>query len=166
MSPEIKTAPALLSMRFNVLTLAAPATAATAATTSATLGWPGRAMIMGWMAFFTGGHSRKDAFFSYICLAMGIAFGTGAALAVGGLTPVIGSLAFGPVVFVVAMIVESLGALSPINNKPAYFLGLITFFAAHQVPGVTVFLKLAAVAAIGSVAAWLAYRWQSFIAGR
>ncbi|URK85893.1 DUF1097 family protein (plasmid) [Rhizobium sp. RCAM05350] len=62
-----------------------------------------------------------------MCLAIGIGFGIGAAFAVAALMPLIGPLAFGPVVFVVAIIVVSLRAAAPLNNVPAYFLGLITF---------------------------------------
>ncbi|URK85894.1 hypothetical protein LP421_00915 (plasmid) [Rhizobium sp. RCAM05350] len=51
MTSDIKTAPAPTSMRFTVLTLAAALTAAIAATTSASLGWPVWAMFMGWVAF-------------------------------------------------------------------------------------------------------------------
>lgn len=163
MTSEIKAAPAPTSMRFTALTLAAALTAAIAATTSASLGWPVWAMFMGWVAFFTRDHSARDAFYSYLCLVIGIAFGVGAALAVGALLPLIGPLAFGPVVFVVAIIVVSLRAAAPINNVPAYFLGLITFFAAHLEPGILAFSELAAVSGLGSFAAWVAHRLQTKI---
>ncbi len=166
MSSEIKAVPAPSSIRFTALTLAAATIAAVAATTSASLGWPVWAMFMGWVAFFTRGHSASDAVFSYLCLAIGIAFGVGAALAVGTLMPLIGSLAFGPVVFVVAIVVVSLRALPPINNVPAYFLGLITFFAAHQPPSALLYVELAAVAAIGTTAAWVAHKFQAWISRR
>jgi hypothetical protein len=150
-------------MRFTVLTLAAALTAAIAATTSASLGWPVWAMFMGWVAFFTRGHSGKDALYSYLCLAIGIGFGIGAAFAVAALMPLIGPLAFGPVVFVVAIIVVSLRAAAPLNNVPAYFLGLITFFAAHLEPDILAFSELAAVSGLGSFAAWTAHQLQSKI---
>ncbi|WP_199197101.1 DUF1097 domain-containing protein [Ensifer sp. NM-2] len=111
--------------KFNLLTLVAATTAAVAATTSASVGWPVWAMFMGWVAFFTRGHTAREALTSYICLAVGIAIGMAAALALRALMPAMGALAFGPVVFVVAMIVVSLRATAPVNNVPAYFLGLI-----------------------------------------
>lgn len=163
MASEIKAAPAPTSMRFTALTLAAAFTAAIAATTSASLGWPVWAMFMGWVAFFTRGHSARDAFFSYLCLAIGMGFGVGAALTIGVLMPLIGPLAFGPVVFVVAIIVVSLRAAAPINNVPAYFLGLITFFAAHLEPGILAFSELAAVSGLGSFAAFIAHQLQTKI---
>lgn len=163
MTSEIKPAPTPDSLRFNLLTLIAATTAAVAATTSASLGWPVWAMFMGWVAFFTRGHSARDAVFSYICLAIGIAFGVFAALAVGALLPLLGPFAFGAVVFLIAIVVVSLRAVAPINNVPAYFLGLITFFAAHLEPGLLAFGELASVSGLGTVAAWVAHRLQGKI---
>lgn len=150
--------------KFNLLTLVAATTAAVAATTSASIGWPVWAMFMGWVAFFTRGHTAREALASYICLAVGIAIGMAAAFALQALMPAMGALAFGPVVFIVAMIVVSLRAVAPVNNVPAYFLGLITFFAAHLEPGWLAFCELAGVAALGCAAAWLAHRLQHALA--
>ncbi|KOF20997.1 membrane protein [Ensifer adhaerens] len=150
--------------KYNLLTVVAATTAAIAATTSASIGWPVWAMFMGWVAFFTRGHSASEALKSYTCLVVGIAIGMAAALALQALMPAMGALAFGPVVFIVAMIVVSLRALAPVNNVPAYFLGLITFFAAHLEPGWLAFCELAGVAALGCAAAWLAHRLQGAIA--
>ncbi|MBA8879411.1 DUF1097 domain-containing protein [Phyllobacterium myrsinacearum] len=149
-----------------MLRLAAAVTAAIAATAAASVGWPVWVMFMGWVAFFTRGVSAKDALFSYLCLVIGVAFGMSAALGVGTLLPLIGPLAFGPVVFVVAIIVLSLRAVPHLNNVPSYFLGLITFFAAHLEPGFLAFSELAAVSGLGSFAAWLAHTWQKKIVRR
>lgn len=146
--------------KFNVITVIAAVTAALAATSSASLGWPVWAMFMGWVAFFTRGHSAKEAIYSYLCLASGIVMGVGAVLAVGALLPLIGPFAFGAVVFVVAMIVVSLRVAAPLNNIPAYFLGLITFFAAHMEPSILAVSELLSVSGVGSFAAWLAHRLQ------
>ncbi|GAA3097748.1 hypothetical protein GCM10010520_49160 [Rhizobium viscosum] len=166
MTSQTKAAPVPTSVQFNLLTLAAAVTAAVAATTSAGLGWPVWAMFMGWVGFFTRGHSAKEALFSYLCLTIGIAFGVGAAACVGALMPFVGHYAFGIVVFAVALVVVSLRALAPINNIPAYFLGLITFFAAHVEPGVLALSELAAVSGLGSFAAWVAHQWQGRIKSR
>jgi hypothetical protein len=152
------------NLKFNLLTVTAALVAAAAATTSAGLGWPVWAMFIGWVAFFTSDHSAKGAITSYICVALGIALGIIAAVGVGSLFPLIDYLAFGMVVFVVAIIVVSLRAAPLLNNIPAYFLGLITFFAAHLAPGLTAFVDLAAVSALGSVAAFIAYRLQIRVA--
>ena len=90
--------------------------------------------------------------------------GVAAVLAVGMLVPATGPLAFGIVVFVVAMIVVSLRVAAPLNNIPAYFLGLITFFAAHLEPGLLAVAELLSVSGLGSVAAWWASRLQRQVA--
>jgi amino acid permease len=166
MTSQVKTTAVPTPLQFNILTLAAAITAAIAATTAASVGWPVWAMFMGWVAFFTRGHTAKDALFSYLCLAIGVAFGMGAALGLGALLPLIGPFAFGPVVFVVAIVVVSLRGVPHLNNVPSYFLGLITFFAAHLEPGVLAFSELAAVSGLGSLAAWFAHTWQTKIARR
>ena len=143
----------ILNTKFNALTLIAAIVASLAATASAGLGWPVWAMFIGWVAFFTGEHSFKGALLSYICVAIGIALGNAAGLAVGSLLPVIDYFAFGAVVFVIAIAVVSLRAAPTLNNIPAYFLGLIAFFAAHISPGVGAFLDLAAVSALGAISA-------------
>jgi hypothetical protein len=80
MTAQTNVQPRLFSLQFTAITAAAALTAAIAATTSASLGWPVWAMFMGWVAFFTRGHSAKEASYSYLCLAAGIVMGTGAVL--------------------------------------------------------------------------------------
>jgi hypothetical protein len=166
MIAQANVQPRLFSLQFTAITAAAAVTAAIAATTSASLGWPVWAMFMGWVAFFTRGHSAKEASYSYLCLAAGIVMGTGAVLSVGALMPLMGPFAFGVVVFVVAMIVVTLRVAAPVNNIPAYFLGLITFFAAHVEPGLLAVSELLGVSSLGTFAAWLAHRVQRNIHGR
>jgi hypothetical protein len=160
MTTQSLTKPSIYSLRFTAITAVAALTAAVAATTSASLGWPVWAMFMGWVAFFTKGNSVREARYSYLCLAAGIVMGTGAVLSVGALMPLLGSLSFGVVVFVVAMIVVTLRAAAPVNNIPAYFLGLITFFAAHLEPSLVALSELLSVSGLGTFAAWIAHRFQ------
>lgn len=149
-----------VNSKFMGLTLIAAVVASIAATTSAGLGWPVWAMFMGWVAFFTGEHSARGAARSYACLAIGIAIGNLAAMGVGALMPHIDYLAFGVVVFIVATVVVSLRAVPVLNNIAAYFLGLITFFAAHLPPSLLAFGELAAVSALGAAAALVAHVLQ------
>jgi pimeloyl-ACP methyl ester carboxylesterase len=90
--------------------MAAAITASAAATTCASFHWPVWAMLLGWVASLTGGRSLKDVFRSYVCLAAGIAIGTAATLAIGELSPIIGPLAYAPVVFAVATIKDDVAA--------------------------------------------------------
>jgi hypothetical protein len=61
------------------------------------------------------------------------------------------------------MIVATLRLAAPVTNLPAYFLGLITFFAAHLEPNVLAVAELMSVSALGTFAAWLAHRAQNRI---
>lgn len=149
------------NFKFVGLTLIAATIAALAATMSAGIGWPVWAMFIGWVAYFTGGHSPLGALRSYICVAIGLALGTVAALSVGTLMPWLDFLAFGVVVFFVAILVVSLRAAPLLNNIPAYFLGLITFFAAHVPPSMMAFTELAAVSGLGAFAALVAHKLQA-----
>ena len=151
-------------MKFAVLTLIAAIVASIAATASAGLGWPVWAMFVGWVAFFTGGHSARSALASYLCVAAGIGFGVFAAMAVSSLLPLIDFFAFGVVVFVVAIVVVSLRAAPFLNNVAAYFLGLIAFFASHLAPGLASFLELAMAGAVGTLAAWTAHQVSGQVA--
>ncbi len=49
------------------------------------------------------------------------------------------------------------------NNLLGYFIGLITFFAAHLEPGLAAIAKLACAMALGSLAGWLAQKLESGI---
>lgn len=146
--------------KFIGLTLIAALIASAAATMSAGMGWPVWAMFIGWVAFFTGEHSIRGALCSYACVAIGIAIGNFAGMGVGALMPLIGYLAFGVVVFIVAIVVVSLRVAPLLNNVVAYFLGLISFFAAHLPPGLLAFGELAAVGGLGSGAALIAQTLQ------
>lgn len=155
---------AAFNSKFFGLTLVAAVVAAIAATASAGLGWPVWAMFIGWVAFFTGQQSAKGAIRSYLCLSIGVALGNFAALGVSTLIPLIDYLAFGAVVFAVAIIVVSLRAAPVLNNVAAYFLGLIAFFASHLAPGISAFGELAAVSALGVAAALAAHAIQIKVA--
>ena len=149
------------ALPFIAFTLVAAATAAAAAYASVSLTLPIWAMFLGWVAYFTRGHSSVDGAVNLACLVLGLGFGMGAAVSLSVLVPALGTLAFAVVVFVVASIVVSLRALPPFNNVLAYFLGLIGFFAAHAEPTLADFSELAASGTLGSVAAWASQRMQS-----
>jgi Protein of unknown function (DUF1097) len=82
-------------------------------------------MFIGWVAYFTRGHSFKDGMVNLACVVLGIVFGVIAALAIAVLMPRVGSFSFAIVVFGIASIVVSLRAAPVLNNVLAYFLGLI-----------------------------------------
>lgn len=142
-------------------TVAAAFTAAAAAWTSVAFGLPVWAMFIGWVAYFTRGHSLRDGVANLACVVAGVALAILAALSLGVLQPTLGSLALPLVVFVVAMLVVALRAVPVMSNLLAYFLGLVAFFAAHLPPTLGTLLHLAAAAALGAAAAWVSTRLQA-----
>jgi hypothetical protein len=101
---------------------------------------------------------------NYAGVLAGIALGMAAAIAIAALSPWIGKLALPLVVFAVAMLVVSLRAAPIMNNLLAYFLGLVSFFAAHMEPSLETWVRLGGASAIGSVAAWASLEMQQRVA--
>lgn len=134
--------------------------ASTAAVASLQLGLAPWVMFIGWVAYFTRPTSANQAVRTGLCVLGGLVFGAISVLAVQALTPIIGTLALFPVVFIVAMVVVSMRAISALDNIPSWFLGMIAFFAAHQEPALPAVLQLASAAVIGVVAAWGSQRLQ------
>lgn len=151
-------------LQFNSITAVAAATAATAAAVSMWFGLPVWVMFVGWVAFFSRGHSMRDGLINYGCVVAGIGFGMAAAISISALSPLLGTLALPAVVFTVAMVVVSLRVLPQMNNLLAYFLGLISFFAAHLEPSLETAVRLSGAAAIGSIAAWASLNMQHRVA--
>lgn len=147
-------------LRFIAISAIAALVAASAAHASSLLTIPVWAMFMGWVAYYTRGHSGRDGLVNYACLALGMVFGLVAAASIGALVPSLGALALPAVVLVVAILVVSLRASPVFNNVPAYFLGMIAVFAAHAKPTVEAFAELGLAGALGSFAAWFAATWQ------
>jgi hypothetical protein len=85
---------------------------------------------------------------------------------VGALSPSFGTFTLPVVVLLVATLVVSLRVSPVLSNIPAYFLGLVTVFAAHVQPTLYAVAELGAAGAIGSFAAWFASRWQHRLATR
>ena len=138
-----------------ILTITAALTAATAAQTSLLLALPPWVMFMGWVAYFTRRPSAAEGFQSWICTILGLCLGALAVLATGALAPILGGIAFPIVVFCVALVVISTRGLPVLSNLLGYFIGLITFFAAHLEPELSTIARLGSATAIGSIAGWV-----------
>lgn len=138
-----------------VLTITAALTAAIAAQTSVLLALLPWAMFMGWVAYFTRRPSAAEGFQSWICTIFGLCLGALAVLATGTLAPILGGIAFPIVVFCVALVVISTRGLPVLSNLLGYFIGLITFFAAHLEPEFSTIVRLGGATAIGSIAGWV-----------
>jgi hypothetical protein len=141
--------------RFLALSAVAGVVAAAAAYLSTLAAVPVWAMFMGWVSYFTRGHSAHDGLINYLCLALGLLIGFAAAAALAVLGPVLATFTLPIVVFSVGVLVVSLRALPALNNVPSYFLGVISVFAAHAAPTLEAFAELCAASALGCLAAWV-----------
>lgn len=150
--------------RFVAVSAAAATVAATAAYVSGLASVPVWAMFVGWVAFYSRGHSAREGVANLLCLGLGMVIGLGAISAVGAFGPQLGSAALPLVVLVVALLVVSLRGVPVLNNILGYFLGVITMFAAHAEPGISAFMTFGSAGALGGFAAWLARVWQGRIA--
>ena len=143
-----------------LLTGTAALTAATAAFATLSLGWLPWVMFMGWVAYFTR-PSPAGGLQTFVCVVAGLALGALATIAAGALSPAMGPAALPVVVFVVACAVIATRGMPALNNLLGYFIGLITFFAAHQEPGVGSVATLSATISVGFVAGFLSQKVEA-----
>lgn len=145
---------------FTLVTAIAAVTAAMAAGTSGMLTLPVWAMFVGWVAFFSRGLTLRDGLINLGCVLLGIVFGMVAAQSIAALSPALGVWALPTTVFIVAMVVVSLRAVPVMNNLVSYFLGLITYFAAHLEPSLESFAQLGGASSLGAFAGWFSHAVQ------
>ena len=111
-------------------------------------------MFAGFIAWFTRPTSARDGVYSMICLYLGIALGVLAHIATEALAPSLGAFALPLVVFVVGVVIVGLRTTSLVDNMLAWFIGLVTFFAAEVELAVGALLELGSACAIGGFAGW------------
>src|SRR5271155_4906779 len=97
---------------------------------------------------------------------MGEVAGTGGSfMATGALLPVMGMFAGPFVFFLVALLIVGLRTTRFVNNMTAWFLGMVTFFAAHMKPSDEALLHLGSASLIGGLADGLCHtltrRWAN-----
>jgi Protein of unknown function (DUF1097) len=136
------------------LPLSAAIIAAIAANTSVLLALPPWAMFMGWVAYFTRRPSAREGVQSFVCILLGLSLGALSAITVSALAPSLGGMAFPLVVLGAALAVIATRGLPVLNNLLAYFIGVITFFAAHLEPELASIARLAGATGLGCVAGW------------
>ena len=153
------------SKRFVIYTLVAAVVAAGAAWCSATLKFEVWVMFAGFIAWFSRPASSWDGASAMVCLWLGLGMGGGSFVATGALVPAMGMFALPFVVFVVALIIVGLRTTRFFNNMLAWFLGMVTFSAAHMKPSDEALLHLGSASLIGGLAGWLCHtltrRWAS-----
>lgn len=141
-------------LQFVLFTVIAAVVAALASYSSAALALEVWAMFAGFIAWFTRPMSARDGVYSMICLYLGIALGVLAHIATEALMPSLGAFALPLVVFVVGVVIVGLRTTRLVDNMLAWFIGLVTFFAAEVELQFGTLLELGSACAIGGFAGW------------
>lgn len=140
--------------KFILWTLIASAVAALAAWLSAALDLEVWVMFAGFIAWFTRPTSLKNSTSAMLCLWLGIAIGAVSHIMTGALIPSLDHLALPAVVFLVAVVIVGLRSHVTLGNMLAWFLGMVTYFAAEFDLAVASFAHLAFATAIGGFAGY------------
>jgi hypothetical protein len=141
-------------LQFVLFTVIAAVVAALAAFSSAALALEVWAMFTGFIAWFTRPASVRDGVYSMLCLFLGIGLGVLAHIATEALTPSLRGFALPVVVFVVGVVIVGLRTTRVVDNMLAWFIGLVTFFAAEVEIAFEPLLALGSACAIGGFAGW------------
>lgn len=120
-------------------------------------------MFLGWVAYSTVGPGLREGLFNLGSFLLGIGLGALTAIAIGLLTPQFGDAATPLAVLGDVVIVLSLRNAHTMNNPLAYFLGLISFFAAAQAPSLPLLAMLAAAGTIGAAGAAASGALQAWV---
>lgn len=140
--------------KFILWTVIASVVAAFAAWLSAALSLEVWVMFAGFIAWFTRPTSLKNSTAAMLCLWLGIAIGALSHILTGALIPSLDHLALPAVVFLVAILIVGLRSHAILGNMLAWFLGMVTYFAAEFDLAVASFAHLAAATAIGGFAGY------------
>ena len=112
------------------------------------------AMFLGWNAYFTRGSGLRSGAVNLGCVLIGLCLGMAAhaTLSTWSNPGLAGTMAS---VFVVTWVVLSLRFLPKFNNVPAFFLGLVSYFASRLEPGWSALSVLGGATLLGTAAGWL-----------
>ncbi len=118
-------------------------------------------MFIGWISYYTRGVTPRDGVLNVVGVLIGLSLGLGAGtvLQLFGPDPSLGQQV--ALIFGVALVVLSLRFLPKVNNLLAFFLGLVTYFAAHAELSLRALVPLASAVGVGAAAGGLAHALQS-----
>ncbi len=150
---------------FVVFTVIAGIVAAVAAFGSVLLSLEPWVMFAGWVAWFTRPTSTIQGVYAIICLWLGLVLAVLGTLSVETFSPVIGPVALPLTVFVLAIVAVGLRTTPVLNNMLAWFVGLVTLFAAEPEAVLPGLLALVAATAIGGLAGFVCQALQRRFAG-
>ena len=114
------------------------------------------AMFIGWITFFTRGHSACEGIVNWGCVLGGLILGITAGLASEAMASILGTLTVIPVALVVTLVVLSLKWLPVFNNVLGYFLGTVCYFASRLPPSLSTLVDLAIALSLGVIGGFLA----------
>lgn len=140
--------------KFILWTVIASVVAAFAAWLSAALNLEVWVMFAGFIAWFTRPTSLKNSMAAMLCLWLGIAIGAVSHIVTGALFPLLDHMALPVVVFLVAILIVGLRSHRILGNMLAWFLGMVTFFAAELDLATASFIHLAVATGIGGLAGY------------
>lgn len=151
--------------QFVLYSLIAAVSAALAAWSSAALALEVWVMFAGLITWFTRPTSWREGLCAMICLWLGIGLAAVSHMALLALSPALGALCLPLVVFTIAILIVSLRATPVVDNTLAWFLGMVTFYAAELGLSPDTFTHLCGASAIGGFAGWacqaLHRRWAA-----
>lgn len=148
------------------ITGATAVVAAISAVSSAMLGLEVWAMFLGWVVFFSRPTSFAQGLASMLCYWLGMVIALASVVAAGKLVPLMGPGAFGPVVFLVAIVVLSMRFVPLVNNIASWFVGLSAFYAAHLGTEPEPIVRIGLAGSYGVAAAWIAMSAQTLFQAR
>ncbi|WP_336215936.1 DUF1097 domain-containing protein [Nonomuraea sp. LPB2021202275-12-8] len=145
---------------FVTFTVIAAVVAAVAAYTSTALGLQAWVMFAGWVAWFSRPASARQGVHAVVCLWLGMALAVLGHGIVELAAPFAGAAALPLAVLVLASVVVGLRATPVLDNMLAWFVGLVTFFAAEPEPVLPGLVTLIAGSALGAFAGFACQRLQ------
>lgn len=112
-------------------------------------------MFITWCSFYLFGKSPKSALMVFIQMVLGVIIAVAMQFGELMLIPYIGNLSIPIMIFIINGGLYFATKGKYLNSIPAYFLGMIIWFALREEPGVIIFTKLGATMIAGFLFAWL-----------
>lgn len=113
------------------------------------------ALFLAWVGYFVFGPNIRDASFAWLHTIIGLVLATILIASALALQPLYGDWALVGLVFFLATMLTFMEPLKPMNNIPAYYIGMIIVFASGLPPTVSTVFLLAIPTTIGFGLGWL-----------
>lgn len=127
---------------------------AAAVLVASTLHWPTWVMFMAWVSFYLFGKSLTTSIPVFIQIVLGMVMGVLIQMVGMRLSSVIGEVGFPAAIFLFIGSLAFIAKIKPLNNIPAWFVGLIIFFGVHPPIEVVPLTSLVIPIIFGFLFAW------------